>query len=84
MDEVVKYHVENLWLVIEATNRGRQALAERQERERQAEAAEALRSHLQSTLRNLGQISGLLQGAATTQAASTTTSPRPVRRPRAR
>ncbi len=54
------------------------------ERERQAEAAEALRSHLQSTLRNLGQISGLLQGAAPTQAASTTPSPRPVRRPRAR
>ena len=49
------------------------------ERERQAEAAEALRSHLQSTLRNLGQISGLLQGAAPTQAASTTPSPRPVR-----
>ena len=54
------------------------------ERERQAEAAEALRSHLQSTLPNLGQISGLLQGAATTHAASTTSSPRPVRRPRAR
>ena len=39
MDEVVKYHVENLRLVIEATNRGRQALAQRQEPERQAEIA---------------------------------------------
>lgn len=39
MDEVEKYHVETLRLVIEATNRDRLALAQRQERERQAEIA---------------------------------------------
>jgi DNA-binding GntR family transcriptional regulator len=56
------------------------------ERERQTEAAEALRNHLQSTLRNLEQISGLLQGADTAQVASASPphSPRSARRPRAR
>ncbi|WP_196805106.1 toll/interleukin-1 receptor domain-containing protein [Mycobacterium sp. UM_WGJ] len=39
MDEVEKYHVETLRLVIETTNRDRLALAQRQERERQAEIA---------------------------------------------
>ncbi|ANN99420.1 TIR domain [Mycobacteroides abscessus subsp. massiliense] len=39
MDEVEKYHIETLRLVIEATNRDRLALAQRQERERQAEIA---------------------------------------------
>lgn len=42
------------------------AILDMLERERQAEAAEALRSHLQSTLRNLEQISGLLQGVTPT------------------
>ncbi|WP_081679630.1 GntR family transcriptional regulator [Acidovorax sp. JHL-9] len=60
------------------------------ERERQTEAAEALRTHLQSTLRNLEQIAGLLQGApaatptATGKTPPISPSPRTTRRTRAR
>ena len=37
MDEVERYHAETLRLVVDATNRDRQALAERKDRERAAE-----------------------------------------------
>lgn len=39
MDEVEKYHVETLRLVVDVTNRDRLALAEQQDREREAEMA---------------------------------------------
>lgn len=41
MDEVERYHAETLRLVVEATNRDRRALAEQQDREREAEDAHA-------------------------------------------
>jgi hypothetical protein len=39
MDEVEKYHLDTLRLAIEATNRDRQALAEREDCEREVEMA---------------------------------------------
>jgi hypothetical protein len=39
MDEVEKYHVETLRLVVDVTNRDRLVLAEQQDREREAELA---------------------------------------------
>lgn len=56
MDEVERYHVETLRLVVDATNRDRQALAEQQDREREAEIARVANHE-----RSVGEISERLR-----------------------